>query len=138
GPAPCLRRLPGGHGPYREAGPKTPSGQPARESPSTAGGWSWPAAPRRVVVTGMGMLSALGNDVASSWEGLVAGRSGIGPITAFDPSRLQARIAGEVKDFDASNVLDRKEMRRTDRYIQFGLVASRQAMDQAGLPARLE
>ena len=108
-----------------------------RESTS-AGGWAWPSAPRRVVVTGMGMLTALGNDVASSWEGLVAGRSGIGPITAFDPSRLQARIAGEVKDFDASNVLDRKEMRRTDRYIQFGLVASREAMDQAGLPARLE
>jgi len=108
-----------------------------RESTS-AGGWAWPSAPRRVVVTGMGMLTALGNDVASSWEGLVAGRSGIGPITAFDPSRLQARIAGEVKDFDASNVLDRKEVRRTDRYIQFGLVASREAMDQAGLPARLE
>jgi 3-oxoacyl-[acyl-carrier-protein] synthase II len=108
-----------------------------RDSDS-AGGWAWPSAPRRVVVTGMGMLTALGNDVSSSWEGLVAGRSGIGPITAFDPSRLQARIAGEVKDFDASNVLDRKEMRRTDRYIQFGLVASREAMDQAGLPARLE
>ena len=105
---------------------------------ASAGGWAWPSAPRRVVVTGMGMLTALGNDVSSSWEGLVAGRSGIGPITAFDPSRLQARIAGEVKDFDASNVLDRKEMRRTDRYIQFGLVASREAMDQAGLPARLE
>jgi 3-oxoacyl-[acyl-carrier-protein] synthase II len=109
----------------------------ARDAAS-AGGWAWPSAPRRVVVTGMGMLTALGNDVSSSWEGLVAGRSGIGPITAFDPSRLQARIAGEVKDFDASNVLDRKEMRRTDRYIQFGLVASREAMDQAGLPARLE
>jgi 3-oxoacyl-[acyl-carrier-protein] synthase II len=109
----------------------------ARDAAS-AGGWAWPSAPRRVVVTGMGMLTALGNDVSSSWEGLVAGRSGIGPITAFDPSRLQARIAGEVKDFDASNVLDRKEMRRTDRYIQLGLVATREAMDQAGLPARLE
>ena len=116
----------------------TQSERPPQTTPSTAGGWSWPAAPRRVVVTGMGMLSALGNDVASSWEGLVAGRSGIGPITAFDPSRLQARIAGEVKDFDASHVLDRKDMRRTDRYIQFGLVASREALDQAGLPARFE
>ena len=116
----------------------TQSEHPPQTTPSTAGGWSWPAAPRRVVVTGMGMLSALGNDVASSWEGLVAGRSGIGPITAFDPSRLQARIAGEVKDFDASHVLDRKDMRRTDRYIQFGLVASREALDQAGLPARFE
>jgi len=98
----------------------------------------WPATPRRVVVTGMGMLTALGNDVASTWDGMVAGRSGIAGIASFDPSRLQARIAGEVKDFDASGVLDKKEMRRTDRYIQFGLVAARQAMNQAGLPARME
>ena len=98
----------------------------------------WPATPRRVVVTGMGMLTALGNDVASTWDGMVAGRSGIARIASFDPSRLQAQIAGEVKDFDASGVLDKKEMRRTDRYIQFGLVAARQAMDQAGLPARME
>jgi 3-oxoacyl-[acyl-carrier-protein] synthase II len=100
--------------------------------------WSWPTEPRRVVVTGMGMLTALGNDVASTWEGMVAGRSGVGVITAFDPSRLDARNAGEVKDFDSSAILDKKEMRRTDRYIQFGLVSARQAMDQAGLPARLE
>jgi 3-oxoacyl-[acyl-carrier-protein] synthase II len=86
----------------------------------------------------MGVLTALGNDVPSTWAGLVAGRSGIATITAFDPSRLQARIAGEVKDFDASGVLDRKEMRRTDRYIQLGLVAAREAMDQAQLPARME
>ena len=99
---------------------------------------TWPTTPRRVVVTGMGMLTALGNDVPSSWAGLVAGRSGIATITAFDPSRVHAKIAGEVKDFDASGVLDRKDMRRTDRYIQLGLVASREAMDQAGLPARLE
>ena len=93
---------------------------------------------RRVVVTGMGVLSALGNDVASTWEGLVAGRSGIRTIASFDPSRLTSQMAGEVKDFDASGVLDRKDIRRTDRYIQFGLVAARQAMDQAGLPERLE
>ncbi len=98
----------------------------------------WPAEPRRVVVTGMGMLTALGNDVASTWAGMVAGRSGVATIQAFDPSRLQARIAGEVKDFDSSGVLDRKDQRRTDRYIQFGLVAARQAMDQAGLPARMD
>jgi 3-oxoacyl-[acyl-carrier-protein] synthase II len=98
----------------------------------------WPAAPRRVVVTGMGMLTALGNDVASTWEGMVAGRSGVATITLFDPERLDCRIAGEVKDFDASGVLDKKDMRRFDRYIQFGLVAARQALDQAGLPARFE
>jgi 3-oxoacyl-[acyl-carrier-protein] synthase II len=100
--------------------------------------WSWPQQPRRVVITGTGMVSALGNDVGTSWANLVAGRSGIGPITQFDPARVDARIAGEVKDFDASGVLDRKEMRRTDRYIQFGLVCARQAMDQAGLPGRLD
>lgn len=98
----------------------------------------WPAAPRRVVVTGTGMVTALGNDVASTWDGVVAGRSGIRTIASFDPSRLAARIAAEVRDFDASGVLDRKEVRRTDRYIQFGLVATREAMDEAGLPARLE
>jgi 3-oxoacyl-[acyl-carrier-protein] synthase II len=84
------------------------------------------------------MLSALGSDVASTWDGLVAGRSGIRRIEAFDPSRLTSQIAGEVRDFDASGVLDRKDMRRTDRYIQFALVGARQALDQAGLPGRLE
>lgn len=93
---------------------------------------------RRVVVTGMGMLTALGNDVTTTWENLVAGRSGIGPITRFDPARLPARIAGEVKDFDPSAVMDRKELRRTDRFVQYTLVATRQAMDQAGLPPRLD
>src|ERR1700704_6124697 len=96
------------------------------------------AAPRRVVGTGMGAISALGNDVASTWEGLVAGRSGVRRIQAFDPSRLTSQIAGEVRDFDASGVLDRKDLRRIDRYIQFGVVAARQAMEQAGVPARLE
>ncbi len=93
---------------------------------------------RRVVVTGMGAVSALGNDVASTWAGMVAGRSGIRTIEAFDPARLTSRIAGEVRDLDASHVLDRKELRRTDRYIALGLVATREAMDAAGLPARLE
>jgi 3-oxoacyl-[acyl-carrier-protein] synthase II len=100
--------------------------------------WSWPKEPRRVVVTGMGMLSALGSDVETTWAGLVEGRSGIRTIEAFDPSRLSSRIAGEVRDFDPSAVVDRKDQRRFDRYIQFGLVVARQAMDQAGLPARVE
>ena len=93
---------------------------------------------RRVVVTGMGMVTALGNDVASTWDGLVAGRSGIRTIEAFDPSRLTSQMAGALRDFDAGHVLDRKDIRRVDRYIQYGLVAARQAMDQAGLPERLE
>src|SRR5258706_5815785 len=125
---PARRRLPGRDRPDGEARPMT---SPAKST-------SWPSEPRRVVVTGMGMLTALGNDVASTWRGMVSGRSGIRTIESFDPSRLAARIAGEVRDLDASRILDKKEVRRTDRYIQFGLVASRQAMDQAGLPERLE
>ena len=92
----------------------------------------------RVVVTGMGAITALGLDTRSTWEGMVAGRSGIGPITQFDPSRLTTRIAAEVKGFDCSAVLDRKEQRRNDRYVQLALVATREAMEQAGLPGRLE
>jgi 3-oxoacyl-[acyl-carrier-protein] synthase II len=93
---------------------------------------------RRVVVTGMGMVTALGNDVPTNWENLVAGHSGIRTIESFDPSRLTARIAAEVHDLDASGILDRKELRRTDRYIQIALVAAREALDQAGLPDRFE
>lgn len=98
----------------------------------------WPERPRRVVVTGTGVVSALGNDTATTWEALVAGRSGVGPVEAFDPSRLSVRIAAEVKGFDPSGILDRKEIRRTDRYIQFALWCAHLARLQAGLPERLE
>ncbi|HET9345146.1 MAG TPA: beta-ketoacyl-ACP synthase II [Candidatus Limnocylindrales bacterium] len=98
----------------------------------------WPQTPRRVVVTGMGLVTSLGTGVKPSWDGLVAGRSGVRTIESFDPERVNAKIAGEVRGFDPSHVLDKKEMRRTDRYIQFGLVATREAMDQAGLPERME
>jgi 3-oxoacyl-[acyl-carrier-protein] synthase II len=93
---------------------------------------------RRVVVTGLGLVTALGTDVASTWDGLVAGRSGIRPITAFDAARVASRIGGEVPDFDPSVVLDRKEQRRNDRYTQLALVATHEAMAQAGLPERLD
>src|SRR4051812_41114503 len=96
-----------------------------------------PDAPR-VVVTGIGLVTALGTGVDKTWRGLVAGRSGVERIQSFDPSRLSSQMAGEVRDFDASHVLDRKDLRRVDRYIQFGLVATREAMDMAGLPDRLE
>jgi 3-oxoacyl-[acyl-carrier-protein] synthase II len=86
----------------------------------------------------MGALTPLGLDVATTWQAMVAGRSGVGPITQFDSSRLTTHIAAEVKGFDASSVLDRKDQRRNDRYVQFALVAARQAMDQAGLPAHLD
>ena len=97
-----------------------------------------PAVPPRVVVTGLGLVTPLGTGVETTWKNLVAGRSGIRRIESFDPSRLTSQVAGEVPDFDAGHVLDRKELRRTDRYIQFGLVAAREAMDMAGLPDRLE
>ncbi len=100
--------------------------------------WSWPERPRRVVVTGMGAITALGNDVPTTWHGLVAGRSGVAPVQAFDPSRLSVRFAAEAKGFDPSSVLDRKEIRRTDRYIQFALWTAHQAVCDAGLPERFE
>ncbi len=98
----------------------------------------WPERPRRVVVTGMGMVTALGNDVASTWDGLVAGRSGVDYIESFDASRLGVRIAAEARSFDPSSLLDRKDVRRTDRYVQFALWCAHGARVQAGLPERLE
>ena len=93
---------------------------------------------RRVVVTGMGAVTPLGNDVPTFWAALVAGRSGVRTIEAFDPARVCSRMAGEVRDFDASAVLDRKEQRRNDRFTQFALVAAAEALRDAGLPERLE
>jgi 3-oxoacyl-[acyl-carrier-protein] synthase II len=93
---------------------------------------------RRVVVTGMGVMSAVGIGVQATWEGLVAGRSGVTRIDSFEPERVDSKIAASVGEFDASHVLDRKELRRADRYTQLGLVAAREALDQAGLPGRLE
>jgi 3-oxoacyl-[acyl-carrier-protein] synthase II len=93
---------------------------------------------RRVVITGMGAVTPLGNDVATFWRRLVAGESGVRRITAFDPSRVDSQVGGEVVDFDPSSVLERKEIRRNDRYTQFMLVAGREAMASAGLPERLE
>ena len=88
---------------------------------------------RRVVVTGLGAVSPLGNDVQSTWKGLVEGRSGIGPITAFDASGLEVRIAGEAKGFRATDYLDVKEARRMDRFTQFAVVAALEAVRDAGL-----
>ncbi len=88
---------------------------------------------RRVVVTGMGLITPLGPDVERSWEGLVAGKSGIGAITRFDTTGLETTIAGEVKDFDPLQYLDRKEVRRTDRFAQFSVAAAAQALADAKL-----
>ncbi|MBA2243807.1 MAG: beta-ketoacyl-ACP synthase II [Gemmatimonadetes bacterium] len=87
----------------------------------------------RVVVTGTGLLTAVGKDVQSSWASLLDGRSGAGPVTLFDPSGLSVRFACEVKDFEPADYIDRKEIKRTDRYAQLALAAATQAMREAGL-----
>ncbi len=90
---------------------------------------------RRVVITGLGAVSPVGNDVESTWSALLAGTSGGGPITHFETpeEEYSTRIACEVKDFDASLYLDRKEERRYDRFAQLGIAVAQQAMDSAGL-----
>jgi 3-oxoacyl-[acyl-carrier-protein] synthase II len=87
----------------------------------------------RVVVTGMGAVTPLGHDVASTWQGLCDGESGVGPITLFDASQLQTQIAAEVKDFDPAAHFGRREARRYDRFIQFALIAAGQAIADSGL-----
>jgi len=88
---------------------------------------------RRVVVTGLGLVSPVGIGVEPSWQSLVAGRSGIGPITLFDASTYPTRIAGEVKGFEPGDFMDKKEARRNDRFIQFALAAAEMAVKDAGL-----
>jgi 3-oxoacyl-[acyl-carrier-protein] synthase II len=86
---------------------------------------------KRVVVTGLGAITPLGNTVAQYWQGLLQGQSGIGPITLFDATRLACQIAGEVKGFDPCDYLDRKEAKRMDRFAQFAVCASQQAIADA-------
>lgn len=88
---------------------------------------------RRVVVTGLGALAPNGNDLDSFWDALVNGRSGIGPITKFDASEHRARIAGEIKGFDAEAVLDRKDVRRNDPFTHYAMYAALQATAHAAL-----
>ncbi|HEY9847130.1 MAG TPA: beta-ketoacyl-ACP synthase II [Candidatus Caenarcaniphilales bacterium] len=86
---------------------------------------------KRVVVTGLGALTPIGNTLADYWQGLLEGRNGIGSITLFDPSRHVCRIAGEVKGFDPLEYLDRKDAKRMDRFAQFAVSASKQAIADA-------
>ncbi|HEU5305631.1 MAG TPA: beta-ketoacyl-ACP synthase II [Gemmatimonadales bacterium] len=90
----------------------------------------------RVVVTGLGLVTPVGNDVESTWQGLLAGRSGAAPITKFDPAKQQVRFACEVKGFDPLQYIDRKEARRYDLFAQLALAAAHQAITQAGLEGR--
>jgi 3-oxoacyl-[acyl-carrier-protein] synthase II len=87
----------------------------------------------RVVITGMGALTPLGLDVPTTWQGIVGGRSGIGPITHFDASAMRARIAGELKGFDPEAALGRKDARRADRFVQMAIVAAQEAVADAKL-----
>ncbi|HLG53200.1 MAG TPA: beta-ketoacyl-ACP synthase II [Steroidobacteraceae bacterium] len=88
---------------------------------------------RRVVVTGLGMVSPLGSSVADSWAGVLAGRSGIGPITRFDTTGFPLKFAGSVRDFDAAKYMPAKEARRMDLFMQYGVAAGVQAIADSGL-----
>ncbi|MCG7542861.1 beta-ketoacyl-ACP synthase II [Pseudoalteromonas sp. MM17-2] len=90
-------------------------------------------AKRRVVVTGLGMLTPLGNDVASTWQGLLNGQSGIGPITHFDTTDFGTKFAGLIKDFDATDYMAKKDTKKMDLFIQYGIAAGLQALDDSGL-----
>ncbi len=88
---------------------------------------------RRVVITGLGIVSPVGNDINSAWDSVVNGRGGIGAITRFDPSELNSHIAGEVKDFDVTAYMPAKEARQMDTFIHYGIAAGVQAWKDAGL-----
>ena len=90
---------------------------------------------RRVVVTGLGCISPVGNTVSEAWSNLIAGQSGIGPITRFDASAMSCRIVGEVKNFDLESYISAKEARTMDRFIHYGIAAAAQAIQDAGLPS---
>ena len=86
---------------------------------------------KRVVITGLGAITPIGNTLSEYWDGLLAGKNGIGPITLFDPSRHDCRFAAEVKGYDPHDYLERKEAKRMDRFAQFGVSASKQAVADA-------
>ena len=92
---------------------------------------------RRVVVTGYGALSCVGNNVSDFWDSLVNGRCGLGPITRFDASEYRTQIAGEIKNFDITQVMTAKEAKRMDLFCQYAIAAAAEAMQSAGLPANL-
>ena len=88
---------------------------------------------RRVVITGLGIVSPLGIDLASSWDGIVSGRSGIGPITHFDASAFPTRIAGEVKGFDPAAWIAPKDIKKMDPFVHYGVAAGLMSIRDAGL-----
>lgn len=93
---------------------------------------------KRVVITGLGMITPVGNDVESTWQNIVGGHSGIGPIEAFDVSAYTTRFSGAVKNFDVARYFDAKEARKMDTFIQYGMAAAIQAIEDSGLQATSE
>lgn len=94
---------------------------------------------RRVVITGMGVISPIGNDIDTFWKNAVEGNIGIGPITRFDASQLKASVAAEVKDFDpAAYGLDKRDIRRMDLFTQYAMAAAQQAVEQSGIVGNIE
>lgn len=90
---------------------------------------------RRVVITGVGLVTPLGTGVEKNWEALMAGRSGIGPVTRFDVSAFPVKIAGEIKDFNPEDWIDKRDIKKMDLFIQYAVASSEQAMRQS--PPRL-
>ncbi len=88
---------------------------------------------RRVVITGLGIISPVGNEVATAWKNIVEGKSGIGPVTHFDASTFPTRIAGEVRDFDPAQFVAPKDVKKMDPFIHYGIAASVNALADSGL-----
>lgn len=93
---------------------------------------------RRVVVTGIGCVTPVGNDVETTWNNLVNGVCGIGKITAFDTGDCKAKVAGEVKDFDPLKYIEKRDVRKTDRYVQLAIAAAQQAVDDSGIMGNID
>src|SRR4029453_12795297 len=89
---------------------------------------------RRVVITGTGLITALGTGTEKNWQAMLAGKSGIAPITRFDVGKIDTRFAGEAKDFQPEQFIDRREVRRMDLFSQFALAAADMAVKDSGLP----
>src|SRR5437764_881821 len=92
----------------------------------------------RIVVTGMGLVTSLGNDLTTTWDALCAGKSGVGEITGYDTSRHRVHFGAEIKNFNPTLYMDRKEVRRNDPYEQLALATSKQALAQSGLQITTE
>ena len=93
---------------------------------------------RRVVVTGMGAITPVGNSVQECWQSMITGKNGIGPITRFDTTNFKAKLGAEVKNFDPLTIMEKSEMLRSDRYTQFAVAAAEQAVEESGIKGNVE